>query len=138
MKKTVLLIGTSLAISLAATSAQACGYCIEDKIASVYDHAVVAEAMAQHHHVAFFGLDGPLGAQDMRVVKTRVESIYGVDTGSVRLSTESAALSLAFNPKRISQAGLQKSMERKLNDKKVLVLPLRVMDAPATLKPVSQ
>ena len=127
-----------MSLTFAAASAQACGYCIEDKIASVYDHAVVTQAMAREHHIAFFGLDGPLGEQDMSVVRKRVESIHGVDGGSVRLSMESAALSLAFNPKRVSYAGLQKSMERKLSDKHVLVLPLRVMDAPAMLKPVRQ
>ena len=32
-----------------ASAAHACGYCIEDKIAAVYDHAVVTRAAAQKH-----------------------------------------------------------------------------------------
>ena len=37
----------ALAAALVAGPAQACGYCVEDKIAAVYDHALVSQALAQ-------------------------------------------------------------------------------------------
>src|SRR3982750_1452609 len=43
---------------LAAGPAAACGYCVEDKIAATYDHAVVTQAFARKHQVAFFHVDG--------------------------------------------------------------------------------
>ena len=40
--------------------ALACGYCVEDKMAAVYDHATVTRALAQKHQVAYFHIDGEL------------------------------------------------------------------------------
>lgn len=119
-----------------ATAAFACGHCIEDKIAAVYDHAVVRTALARKHQVAFFGLDGRLagGGAERRLIERAAASADGVDPGSVRASSEGAALSVAFDPARTPLGALQRSLERKLAPKGLLLLPLRVMDAPAELK----
>ena len=53
----VLLVAALLALS---QQALACGYCVEDKIAAVYDHATVTHALAQKHQVAFFHVEGAL------------------------------------------------------------------------------
>jgi hypothetical protein len=54
MMRALLLAGLLAAAPLAG----ACGYCVEDKMAAAYDHAVVSRALAQQHHIAFFHVDG--------------------------------------------------------------------------------
>ena len=49
-----------LALIVPATRALACGHCIEDKIAAVYDYALVTQATARNHEVVFFALAGRL------------------------------------------------------------------------------
>jgi len=130
----------ALLAALHASSAFACGYCVEDKIAAVYDHAAAMQAFGQKHQVAFFGIDGPLIVNDAtrREIEALAKSVAGLDQGSVRVSVESAALSVAFDPRHISFATVQKSLEKKLAAKKLSLLPMRVMDEPAKLKTVSR
>ena len=56
--------------------ARACGICIDDKIASCYDHAVVTALLAA------------------------IAALPGVQRASGRVSLESAALSFAVDPAR--------------------------------------
>src|SRR5215472_6722046 len=104
-----------LATALVATSPAvlACGYCIEDKIASAYDHAMVTQALSQKHHVAFFHVDGAF-AQDVatrRAIESMVESVAGTDRGSARFATATATLALAFDPRRAPLAKLQSQLD---------------------------
>ena len=118
-------------------SAQACGYCVEDKMAAVYDHAVVARALGQKHHVAFFHIDGrlvPDGATK-RALEAIADSSPGVDKGSARVSVESASLAVAFDPRRTPLAALQKDIERRFATKKLSLMLLQVMDRPADFSP---
>jgi len=125
------------ALLAAAPMVLACGYCVEDKMASVYDHAVVTGALGRQHHVAFFHLDGRLAAGEAgkRVLLQAVESSPGADKGSARVSAESASLSVAFDPKRTPVAALQKDIERKLAGKGLTLMLLQVMDRPADFSP---
>lgn len=119
------------------TAAQACGYCVEDKIAAVYDHAVVVRAAEEQHRVAFFALAGPLSAPDSGTryaIERAVESTYGVDRHSARVSTENAALSFAFNPKAAPFALVHRTLARKLSAHGVSLELLSTMDRPADLK----
>ena len=128
---------TALVLACNASAALACGYCVEDKMAATYDHAVVTRALAQKHHVAFFHIDGTLapGAGTKRSLEAVVESSAGVDQGSARVSVESASLSVAFDPQRTPVAALQSALERKLAAKKVSLMLLQVMDRPADFSP---
>ena len=47
-------------ISVLAGEALACGYCVEDKIATVYDHAAVTQARAQKQTTVYFAIDGTI------------------------------------------------------------------------------
>jgi hypothetical protein len=136
MRSRLLLFAAMLALSGVAL---ACGYCVEDKIASTYDHAVVTRALARKHHVVFFHVDGPLaqGENTKRWLEGAVAAAAGVDEGSVRVSVETLTISLAFDPARTSLAKVQNALERKLAAKKLALMPLRVMDRPADLKVVS-
>jgi len=93
MRSSVAGIIGSLALG-AATSALACGACIEDKIAATYDHAVVANAAARHRVVVFAAVDGPgdagAGAQALATAAARVP---GVDRASIRTAASPRALS---------------------------------------------
>ena len=133
--KTVL---ASAGVFLFAQIALACGYCVEDKIASAYDHAAVTQALGQKHHVVFFHVEGAF-AQDAatrRAIEALVESVSGVDRGSARFATATSTLSLAFDPKRAPLGKLQSQLERKLAARKLTLAPLRIMETPGDLAAV--
>jgi hypothetical protein len=128
---------TALVLACNAPAAFACGYCVEDKMAAAYDHAVVVRALGQKHHVAFFHVDGNLvpGDATKRALEALAESAAGADKGSVRVSVESATLSIAFDPLRSPVAALQIALERKLASRKLSLMLLQVMDRPAVFSP---
>ncbi len=114
----------------------ACGHCVEDKIASVYDHAVVTRALSLKHHVLFFAIDGRLTgtAAERGIVERAAASAYGVDAGSARVSTKTASLSVAVDPRRTPVAAVARSLQRKLAPSNLTVQLVRVMDKPAEFK----
>ena len=125
-----------LLVFFLSAKAWACGYCVEDKIAAVYDHAAVSRSIAAGRIVVFFAIDGELkhGAADSARTRARIEklaaAVPGVEPGSVRASAEAAALALAYDPKRTGLAEVQKALERKL---KLPLLAMQVMDRPGEL-----
>jgi hypothetical protein len=125
---------------LAASAAQACGYCVEDKIASAYDHALVAQSVAIGHPVVFYHLDGPLkaSAETKRALSSAAESVPGVDKGSVRVSLDTLTIAFAFDPKRTSLAAAQSALDRKLAARKLSLFPMRVIERPGELKEIPQ
>lgn len=117
--------------------ALACGYCVEDKMAAVYGHATVTRALAQKHQVAFFHIEGELasGPATKRALEGFANEVAGVHRGSARVSTESAALSVAFDPQRTAVAALQAALEHKLAARRNTLMLLQVMDQPADFSP---
>jgi hypothetical protein len=132
-----LLVGVFV---FATQTAWACGYCVEDKIASTYDHALVARAVGMGHHVAFYHLDGALtqGDSTRRALLSAAESVAGVDKGSARVSLESLTISLAFDPKRTSLVAVQSTLDKKLAARKLALFPMRVIERPGDLKEIPQ
>ena len=57
------------------------------------------------------------------------------EKGSVRVSTESAALAVAFDPRRTPVARLQKDLERRLAARKLSLMLLRVLEHPVDVNP---
>jgi hypothetical protein len=121
-----------LLLGLLSREAAACGYCLEDKIAATYDHAVVTSALAQGHHVVFFHVDGPPVTR--RALENAVSSVPGIDRGSVRISPDLLTLSFAYDPRRSSLVRINTQMDRRLSPHKASLMPLRVMEEPADLK----
>ena len=134
------LVSASLLPALHAPATFACGYCVEDKIASTYDHAVVTRALAQRHQVAFFHIDGQVspGDANKRALEALGESTPGIDAGSVRVAVDTFTVSFAFDPKRAPLARVQAAFEKKLTAKKLSLMPLRIIDTPAELKTVKR
>ena len=122
------------------TPAFACGHCVEDKIASVYDHAVVTRALAMKHQVLFFAIVGQLAgtATERQILERAAASASGVDAGSARISTETASLSIAFDPRRISFAAVERSLRNKLARRQLSLQLVWIMDKPAAFKTPSQ
>ena len=111
------------------SSVMACGHCIEDKVAAVYDHAIVAKAVHEKHVVAFFGIEGPLvvNSASKQAIQKMLSSINGVDLNTSRISLETGSMSLAFNPIIVSYPTLLDTLDKKLKAKKLSVFPLEVL-----------
>jgi hypothetical protein len=116
-----------LAGLLLARGALACGYCVEDKIAATYDHAVIVRAADRRHEVVFLSLEGALARTQERAVARAVESTAGVDPGTVRVSLENGAVSFAFDPSRGSLDSIVGGVRSKLAAKGAGVSVLRVL-----------
>ena len=111
-------------------AALACGHCIEDKIAAVYDYASIARAANQKHKVVYFGFDSAvaLNPELRHQIKTQAQKIRGVDPGSVRVSLESASLAVSFDPQRITYPELMQTLEMQLKSKKLSFFVLDIVN----------
>lgn len=121
----------ALLLCLAGPAAIACGHCVEDKVAAVYDHAVVTQARAQRHGVAYFAIegDGLAGEPMRRALEQAAQRSDGAIPGSVRVSLELAALSLAFDPRRTSYPALRQAIQRKLASRHLRLQELKLVVA---------
>jgi len=116
----------------ATANAVACGYCVEDKIAATYDHAVVMTALAQGHHIAYFHVEGAVARGKLQ------QAAYsaGADHGSVRVAPDALTLAAAYDPRRVRLAELQSRIEKRAAG--ASLMPLRVMENAADLKSVGR
>lgn len=110
------LASLCFALIVMAANALACGHCIEDKIAAVYDYAVVKQALARNHEVAFFALAGDVmaSAENHRAIERETSKVPGIDPGSVRVSLENASLSVAYDPRMHKLEGIERELARRL------------------------
>ena len=110
------LAATSLAAWLVAMAvpAAACGYCVDDKVAAAYDHAVVERAIAKGHEVVYLSLEfaRPVTRDTEAAIRNAIERISGVDRNSVRVAVEAGGLSLAFDPKRTPAGSMLTELDR--------------------------
>ena len=119
-----------VAALLVSTEALACGVCVEDKIAAVYDHAAVHQALAARRTVVFFHIDGKLVADERskRAIAGIARATPGVDPASVRVSCELASLALAFDGRRTNLVKVQESLEKRLSAQGLSLLAMQVRD----------
>jgi len=110
-----------LMLALASGTAQACGYCVEDKIAAVYDHQVVTRAREAKHEVVFLHVDGKATRQSLE----QAAYAAGADRGTVRVSSDLLTVSFALDPRRNSLGRVHPAMEKRL--KGVSLMPFEVM-----------
>ena len=115
---------------LVSTEALACGVCVEDKIAAVYDHAAVHQALAAKRTVVYFHIDGKLVADERtkRSISSIARATPGVDAASVRVSCELASMALAFDGRRTNLVKVQESLEKRLSAQGLSLLAMQVRD----------
>src|SRR3954471_6185500 len=116
---------------LVSGQALACGYCVEDKIAATYDHAVITHALAQKHHVAFMHVDG--AATSAKVLEDAIYGVRGVDRGTVRVSADLLTVSFAFDPARSTLGVIHARAETNLDAMLISLMPFEVMERPYKL-----
>jgi len=114
------------ALTAGSTLTLACGFCIEDRIATVYDHAVIEAAAASKSEVAFFSLDGVADEATRRALAAAFASA-GATKASVRISD--GACSAAYDPARTSAAKIAASVNTMLAARGMTLVPLRVIEA---------
>jgi hypothetical protein len=121
---------TLLAALLFPSAVLACGVCVEDKIAAVYDHAAVHQALAAKRTVVFFHIDGklPADARTKRAVSEIARATPGVDAASVRVSCELASMALAFDGRRTNLVKVQESLEKRLSTQGLSLLAMQVRE----------
>ena len=120
----------ALAFLFAARDAFACGYCVEDKVAAVYDHGIVVRALERKHQVAFLALEGTIapGGDPRRSIESAIDAIKGVDGGTARVSLEGASLSFAYDPRKPGLGPIMSAVGRKLAGKGLSFSILRVVN----------
>ena len=106
-----------------ASSALACGYCVEDKIAAVYDHAALVQARTKKQAVAYFAIDGTI-RDSAAHLQSLVERTRAVEKGSARVSIEAAALAVTFDPRRMPLPALHRAVENALASRGLVLLLL--------------
>ena len=114
---------------LQAGAALACGHCVEDKIAAVYNHARVIDAQARKQQVAFLAIEGPLviNEQSRRALVELLRTQEGVVPGSVQVSLELASLSFVFDPGRTRFDALFKSINKKMQRTGLRVVEMKLL-----------
>ena len=117
---------------LAGGAALACGHCVEDRIAAVYDHALVQRALASGHSIAYFAWDGAMARNDAlrRQLLALAAAVPGVDKGGVRVSMEPAAIAVAFDPRRSSGAAIAAALQGAMRRLSVEIVPLESPTVP--------
>ena len=112
-----------LLLAFSHSTAWACGHCVEDRIAAVYDHALILSTQARKQQIAYFAWDGALARDQASRLKllTLIDDTPGVDKGSTHLSMEPAAFAVVFDPRRSSGPALEAALRNKLRAMKVSV-----------------
>jgi hypothetical protein len=116
-------------------AALACGVCVEDRVAAVFDNATVDAAVAKKRHLAFFGVEGslPATAESRKAIADALQASGGLK-GTVRVSLESASASAAFDPGKTSLAALRDGAQVRLARRGLTLTALRVIDDGGVLK----
>ena len=124
-------IATALLGTLATAGALACGHCVEDRIAAVYDHALSQSVAASGHQLAYFAWDGP--GQRSEAVRLKIhalsEATAGVDRGSVRVAMDPTAIAVSFDPRRSSAEAVGTALRKQLGSLKLSLIPLQTSRA---------
>lgn len=104
------------ALSAIAPAAMACGHCLEDRVASVYDHALVEHSKQHKQTMMYLVWDGPVDrtAATRQWLLKALGAVPGVVANSVRVSMDPPTIALAYDPQRTRAADLEKALQSKL------------------------
>ena len=101
----------------------ACGYCLQDRIASVYDHVLVAKTKQLNQKMLYLVWDGPAARDEttkrhLIAIASRLE---GVTKGSVRVALEPPTMGLAYQPSIISRDLIESLLLKELRAMNIVV-----------------
>mgnify|MGYP001273053532 CR=1 FL=1 len=115
-------------------SAQACGFCIEDKIASVYDHALIIRAIGNGERVVFCSISSDIANPNWDHVTRSIRSAPSVDAKSVKFSKDTLALAFTYQADQIQLADLVQSLKDKLAKSRLTLEVIKTIDPKASDK----
>ena len=101
----------------------ACGYCLQDRIASVYDHVLVAKTKQLNQKMLYLVWDGPAARDETtkRHLIAIASRIQGVTKGSVRVALEPPTIGLAYQPSIISRERIETLLLQQLRSMNIVV-----------------
>ena len=101
----------------------ACGYCLQDRIASVYDHVLVAKTKQLNQKMLYLVWDGPAARDETtkRHLIAIASRIQGVTKGSVRVALEPPTIGLADQPSIISRERIEALFLQQLRSMNIVV-----------------
>ena len=101
----------------------ACGYCLQDRIASVYDHVLVAKTKQLNQKMLYLVWDGPAARDETtkRHLIAIASRLQGVTKGSVRVALEPPTIGLAYQPSIISRERIETLLLQELHSMKIVV-----------------
>lgn len=129
-----LAISCCAVLLLQAGMAQACGVCVEDKVAATYDYAVVQRASARGQVVVFCEIVGPVDAARIRQA---ARNVRGLDSSSVRVSETPAAISFVIDGAKQSPQAAASAIQQGLA-RGIEVKVLRLADSKGLREPARQ
>lgn len=99
----LLAFAVAMLCVVASPAARACGFCIEDKVAATYDHALITRELDRGHGILFYEIvnAAPADRAQWRALVDAVEGMPGVQRGSVRTSASPPTLSFAVDVTRV-------------------------------------
>ena len=90
----------AVAAGLAPAMALACGVCIEDKVATTYDHALASRALASGRVVVFAEVTGDGDAKArVRSARAAAARVPGVERATIRTHESPEVLSFVLDPR---------------------------------------
>jgi len=101
----------------------ACGHCLQDRIASVYDHALLVKTKQLNQKMLYLVWDGPAARDETtkRHLLAIVSRIQGVTKGSVRVALEPPTIGLAYQPSIISRDLIESLLLKELRVMNIVV-----------------
>lgn len=114
-------LAPGVAIFAIAGAAWGCGVCVEDKVAATYDHAVVQRAAAAGKAMVYCEIHGAL---DARRWQSAARQVRGLDTASVRVSSQPAAISFALDTAQQSPQSAAAALQKAVPGSRVAIVRL--------------
>ena len=110
-------------VFLLSSNVFACGYCLQDRIASVYDHVLVAKTKQLNQKMLYLVWDGPAARDETtkRHLIAIASRIQGVTKGSVRVALEPPTIGLAYQPSIISRERIEALFLQQLRSMNIVV-----------------
>lgn len=122
------LIAALILPLLYAIPTSACGFCIEDKIATVYDYTLVTKALAAGERVVFSAITYDGTNPPAHLTKRAFQSVEGIDAGSVKISEDGLAAAFAYRPDRFELERIMNALRSKLQKSGSRIEVLKTME----------